>query len=56
MVGSEAFQFAWIFSVCEKKPNQGETLQVYKLIDWFGPEQTDYRYKNALRFQNQREP
>lgn len=25
------------FVLCEKKPNHGENLHVYKLIDWFGP-------------------
>lgn len=33
------------FSLCEKKLNQ-----VFQLIQWFGPEQTNNRFKNTLRW------
>ncbi len=39
----------WIFLCVKRKWTKEETLQVYKLINLFGPEQMNYRRENALK-------
>lgn len=40
----DAFLFVWIFLVWKETKTMGKSLQVYKLIICFGPEQTYYMW------------